>query len=372
MLRRIAVFFFTMLFLLAPSASQAEHLKGFVDQFLKASGAPGVSVSVMRKGQTRPETLAAGKACIDNDVAVSEQTVMKVGSVTKLFTALRIQMLIAEGKLGYDTPMSRFFPQFPRASEITIQHLLTHTSGLPEMLMVEPLHSDFGRAWKPEEILDMVAKAPLEFTPGTKGKYSNTGYLVLGLIIEKVTGHPYAREIVDTIAKPLGMTALSAGDDQTIIPHESCGYAKNQDGTLRKPMLASMVPPFATGDLLMTSGDLVRLVNEGAVFKGDLLDNPPTKFYTLKDGRPAEKHEHFLDMSYDKGHSEGFFVWRFKDRPMTLIGKLGMFPGFSSCFFYDPQTEYAVAVVTNLETAVMDAMQMSVRILEEKRASEKR
>ncbi len=367
MLQRLTGILCTLLLLLGSAPGRADTLQSHAEQFLRASGAPGVVVAVLHRGDTQVESVAAGKACVDNDVPMQTRTVLKVGSLTKLFTGLRVQMLIADHKLTYDTPLARFFPDFPRASEITIRHMLTHTSGLPEMLMLEPLHSNLGRAWTPQEIMAMVAKHPLDFAPGTQAKYSNTGFLFLGMIIEKLTGDAYGRQILATVAKPLGMTSLRGGDDQTIIAHESCGYSKRKDGVLQKPMLASMVPPMATGDLSMTAADLVHLVNEGQVLTANLIDNPPASPYILKDGKPAKQYEHFLDMSYDKEYSEGFFIWRFRDRPMTLLGKLGMFPGFSACFFYDPVSQYGVAVTNNLESAVMEAMQTAVRILEEKR-----
>jgi len=363
----LAVFFLDFFIFLTPCTGQADNIGKYVDQFLESSGAPGVSVSIMRKGQHQPQTITAGSACVENDVQVTRQCVMKIGSVTKVFTGVRIKMLIEEGKLQYDTPMSRFFPDFPQAEKITILNMLTHTSGLPEMLMLEPMHSNFCKAWKPEEILAMVAKAPLDFAPGTRAKYSNTGFLVLGMIIEKLTGATYFQAIMPRIGAPLGMTTLYYGDDTTIIPHESCGYSKNADGTLRKPMLASMIPPFATGDLLVTSNDLVRLVNVDSLLKTNLLDKPRAKPYTLKDGKLAKKYEHFLDMSYDREFAETFFIFRFHDRPLAVIGKLGAFPGFTGCFLYDPETEFAVAVTTNLETATMEAMQLGVRILEDKK-----
>lgn len=370
MIYRSFLYCLTFLFLLAPLSAQAINLEKHARQFLDSSGAPGVEISIMRKGETLPQSIATGTTCVENNVPMNKETVLKVGSLTKLFTGLRIQMLIDEGKFDNDTPMAKFFPDFPNAGQITIRHLLTHTSGLPEMLMLEPLHSDFAHPWTPQQILSMVAKAPLDFAPGTAAAYSNSGFLVLGMIIEKLTGSSYAQEIVNTIAIPLHMSALYAGDDTTIIPRQGCGYSKNGKGKLCKPMLASMIPPFATGNLLMRAMDLVRLVNLEMLSNNTPLSKQLTKIYVLKNGKQAYKYEKFLDMTYDKCHAESFFIWRFTDRPLTLLGKLGAFPGYTACFFYDPQTLYAVAVTTNLETATMQTMRTAVKILEEIRVEQ--
>ncbi|MBW2185636.1 MAG: beta-lactamase family protein, partial [Deltaproteobacteria bacterium] len=134
-------------------------------------------------------------------------------------------MLIEDGVIGYGTPMSRFFPTFPRGDEILVRHLLAHTSGLHEMLRLEPFHSNMGKAWTAAELLKMVAGAPLDFKPGTAQAYSNSGYLVLGMMIEALSGESYDQQIREKIAAPLGMTCLQAGDDTSIIIDECCGYS---------------------------------------------------------------------------------------------------------------------------------------------------
>lgn len=342
-----------------------------VEAFLKESGAPGVSVSVLEKGQTQPQTVARGFACLDNEVPMQGGTVMKIGSVSKVFTGLRIKMLIEEGALSEITPLSQFFPVVPRGDEITIQHLLTHTSGLTEMLRLEPFTSNMARPWSPQEIVEIVAKQPLDFAPGTAQKYSNSNYLMLGRIIEIITGEPYAKQIRNKIAVPLGMKQLQSGDDVSIIRHESCGHAGGKPDALRKPMMASMIPPMATGNLIGTSEDIVRLVNLGRLQRHNLIDTPPTAPWVLADGRVAQTTNKFLDLEFNQSLLDGMAYFSFSDRKMNLVGKDGMFPGFASWFLYDPQTRTAVAVVTNLETKSIEAMQLAVRVLEAQRKVKK-
>jgi CubicO group peptidase (beta-lactamase class C family) len=358
-----------MLLLLLPTLAMAASLdiEAPMQQFLTTSGAPGVAVSVLARGQDQPVTFARGQACLNHGVAIGPHEVMRLGSVTKAFTGVRIKMLIEEGKLGYDTPISRFFPDFPKADAITIRHLLTHTSGMPEMLRMKAFVTDMAGPWPPRRLLDLVAKQPFLFAPGTGQEYCNTGYLMLGLIIEAVTGDAFAHQIRAQVAQPLGMTSLRAGDDSTLIENEACGYRGDKSGTLFKPYLASLLPPLGTGNLIGTSEDIVRLVHQGRLLKDNPLDHPPTGPYRLDNGKMTQKHEQFLDLAYDSSFVEGLTSFRFSDRDMNLIGKSGMFPGFASWFLYDSATRTAVGVTTNLETACSAAMQLAVRTLEEVR-----
>ena len=340
-----------------------------VAAFLEESNAPGVAISVLERGHDQPQTLARGMACVENGVPMRADSLMKLGSVTKVFTGLRIRMLIEEGKLAEDTPLGRFFPEQVRGEEITIRHLLTHTSGLSEMLRLEPFASNMTRPWPPQEIAAMVAKQPLDFAPGSAQHYSNSNYLMLGRIVEIVTGEPFDREIEQRIAKPLGMRHLQPGDDETVLRRVACGYTNGQQGELKRPMMASMIPPMATGNLIGTSEDIVRLVNQGRLVRQNLIDSPPEGPWLLADGSPAVKAEHFPDqgLAFEQSLLEGMTLFRFSDRPLSLVGKDGMFPGFAAWFLYDARTRTAVAVVTNLETKAMEAMRLGVRVLEAQR-----
>lgn len=366
-------FFQAFVFLCMFTSSQAwsglslSDLEGPVQDFLTESRTPGVSVAVLEKGQDSPLTISRGMACPENAVPVTDQTVMKMGSVTKVFTGIRIKMLIEAGKLDNDTPISRFFPEFPRGAEIRIRHLLTHTSGLPEMLALESILENLSKPWNSREIMDLLARHPLDFTPGTAQKYSNSGYYILGLIIEAVTEESYAKQIVEKVAIPLGMRHVRVGDDTSIVPGESCGYSADKQGALSKPMMASIIPAMATGNLMGTAEDIVRLVNQGRLIKDNLIDAPRFDPFVLDNGHEAQKAIRLPGLSYDQSLESGMTTFCFRDRTMNLIGKDGMFPGFAAWFLYDPETGTAVAVVLNQETTIMDAMRMVLRIFEKKR-----
>lgn len=343
---------------------QRVTLEAAVQEFLASTGAPGVVVSVLRRGEDTPLSVAGGLACLENPAKMAPLSVMKIGSVTKAYTALRMEMLMEEGTIGPDTPLARFFPEFPGADAIHIRHLLTHTSGVPEMLKMERLLANTSKAWTAQEILTMVAEQPLDFVPGTRQQYSNSGYLLLGLIIEQVSGEPYERQILEHIAKPLGMVNMRIGDDTSIVPGLACGYSCDERGVVCKPMMLSIVPGFATGNLLGTAEDVVRLVNQGRILRNNLVDNPPSGPHILDTGETAYTHTQFQDLSYEESNHSGMATYHFPERAMTLVGKAGMFPGFATWFLYDPQTQTAVAVSTNYESLSLEAQQLAVHVLE--------
>lgn len=362
---------FTLLLaaILLPTLAAAGDLPlaALADAYLQRSGAPGVAIAVQAKGEDRAQSLARGIACLNHRVPLDDQATMKLGSVTKVFTAIRIQMLVEAGRLDYETPVSRFFPDFPRGREIRVRHLLAHTSGLHEILDLEPFHSNLARAWTASEQLAVLARTPLDFTPGTRQKYSNSGYLLLGMIIEKLTGQPYDRQILQQIAGPLGLTGLQGGDDTTVQTNAGCGYSSAADGSLCLPMMASRVSARGTGNLLGRAQDVAGLVNLGRLVKGNLIDHPPTGPHLLDNGQPAVKHENIIGLVFDLSYHNGLATFDFPARDLHLIGKAGMFPGFASWFLYDPGTETAVAVLTNLETKSMEAMQLAIDVFEARR-----
>lgn len=361
----LVIIFLALFYIPAPVWAENKDIILLVEKFLAESKAPGVQISIVQKGDSLPLTISRGTACVENDVAMNNQTVMKFGSVTKLFTATRIKMLIQEGKLNYNTPISQFFPDLPGGDKITIRHLLTHTSGLYEMLMLKPFRENMSKPWTPTEIIDLVAKEPPLFAPGTNQKYCNSGYLILGKIVEIITKEPFGKQIVETILDPLGMTRTQEGNDVSIVKDRSCGYSADKSGQLIKPMMASMIPPFATGNFIGTSQDMIRFYYQGKILIENFIDTPIIDPLVLDNGKTAFKSEHFLDLSFDTSYLNGFTLFKFHDRDgLALIGKAGMFPGFASWFLYDPESGTAVAVTTNLETQSMTAMQLAVRIFE--------
>lgn len=322
---------------------------------------PGLSVAVLRRGQDTPITAAFGNASLENPTPVTTASLFKIGSVTKVFTATLIHRLIEEGKLSYDTPISQFFPTYPNGKAITVRNLLEHTSGIPEMLALPAVQQNLARYWSPEDLIGMVAKQPPLFKPGTRQLYCNTGFLMLAVIAEKITGRTYAEQVHEIIADRLGMKTLLTGVDGAVVPRLVSGYSGSK-GEMQLPLAASIAIAMGTGNLEATPDDVVRLVNLDRIVKNNVLETLPLRPLVLSDGKEAavqSKMNHYLGSELD-----GCTLFLFSQPKIDLIGKLGSFPGFGTAYFYDRQTGYAVAVSVNNERAISHAIALGAEILE--------
>ena len=229
---------------------------------------PGAAVLVSRNGKTVFEK-GYGYASIENGARVAPETRFRIGSVTKQFTAAAILRLQEEGRLSVDDHLSKFIPGYPRGGEVTLRHLLTHTSGIhsftdkPEFLetVTTPIKSadDFIRSFEND---------PYDFAPGTKWSYDNSGYFLLGYIVEKVSGQPYGDFLRAHFFEPLGMKDTGVYRNADPPAHDSTGYS--QDGaSVRKARNWDMSRAGGAGILYSTAPDLARW-NEG-LFGGHVL-----------------------------------------------------------------------------------------------------
>lgn len=328
---------------------------------------PAVSIAVLRKGGDHPVSAAFGTACVENDVAMTDAHKIKIGSVTKLFTAALIHKLVEDGKLGFDTTVDRFFPDFPRGHEITIEHLLTHTSGVVDMLRLEPVFANPTRRWSPEELITMAGAQPLLFAPGTDQKYSNTGYLMLAQISEMVAGKGYEEQIRENFVAKLGMESLAVGQDETVVPQLACGYGESDDSDLILPIMMGIGMAKGTGNLVASPDDVVRMVNLDRILGNNFLDTPPLAPLRLANGTLARSTVDKDRGGYTRSFLVGGTVLMFNDPAITLMGQIGSFPGFGTVFFYDRETMFAVTVSVNNEKYIPLAINSAAKILYELR-----
>ena len=322
---------------------------------------PGLSVALLRKGEDTPVCAAFGNASLENPTPLTTASRFKIGSVTKVFTATLIHRLIEEGKLDYNAPISRFFPTYPNGKNITVRNLLEHTSGMPEMLALAQVQQNFVRYWSAEELIAMAAKQPPLFRPGTRQQYCNTGFLMLAVIAEKITGRPYGEQVLDMFVGKLGMKSLLVGVDGAVVPRLANGYTSN-GSEMQLPLAASIAIAKGTGNLEAAPDDVVRLVNLDRVLKNNVLESLPLRPLVLPDGKEAvsiSKNNHYVSSELD-----GCTLFLFNEPGIDLTGKLGSFPGFGSAYFYDRQTGYAVAVSVNNEKAIPHAIALGAEILQ--------
>ncbi|GAG94418.1 unnamed protein product, partial [marine sediment metagenome] len=183
------------------------------------------------------------------------------GSMTKQFTAIAIMILQERGDLSLNDPITKYFPDYSVNEEvITIKHLLSHTSGIKNYNGIQEWKEKIRDKISPEEIIDIFKNKQLEFAPGDKWKYCNSGYALLAKIIEKASGQTYKSFITDNIFKTAGMDHTYFGTDDQIIPDLVSGYRK-EDGIILKAEYMSMSHPYGSGDILSNVDDLANWMN---------------------------------------------------------------------------------------------------------------
>jgi len=291
----IVFFFFALAVCLTPEGAQARFDAVRTRQIItelggKAAadpGVPGLSIAVLQKGGDEPVTAAFGTACLENATPMTAASRFKIGSVTKVFTATLIHRYIEDGKIAYDTPIARFFPGFPNGQAITIRNLLEHSSGIVDMLSLAPVRDNMAKNWNPEVLIAMAGEQPLQFRPGTQQAYSNTGFLMLAVICERLSGQSYETLVRTTFTEKLKMASLLAGNDQAVVPQLSCGYTNAAGRGFSLPIMASLAVAKGTGNLEASPSDVVRLVNLDRVLQKNVLESVELEPLVLPgDGKP--------------------------------------------------------------------------------------
>ncbi len=199
-----------------------------------------------------------GMANMEWNIPNQPDTKLRLGSVSKQFTALLILQLMEEGKLKLDVPITTYLPNYPKANgdRITIHHLITHTAGIPNYTSFSNFMKENSRDhYSPEEFIKVFADKSLEFNPGEKFAYSNSGYFVLGYIIEQVTGKTYEQCLQERVFEPLNMNNSGYDNSAVILKNRASGYEKNGQSYVNASFL-DMSIPYAAGSLYSTVEDL--------------------------------------------------------------------------------------------------------------------
>jgi D-alanyl-D-alanine carboxypeptidase len=276
---------------------------------------------------------AYGLANREWNVANTPDTKFRLGSLTKAFTATAILQLQETGKLSIDDPISKYYPTSPDAwKAVTLKHLLTHSSGIPSYTGLPTFFAKDSRLDRtPDEIVQLTRDKPLEFEPGTKYAYDNTGYVLLGYVIEKVSGEPYPQYVERHIFQPLGMKNSGYDVSEKILPLRAAGYDATPAGLINARFL-SMSLPYAAGSLYSTVDDM--LIWDQAL-KGD------------KVLREASRKAMYTDY----GHAYGF-GWQLDKRfDHTRISHGGGINGFVTKFDRYPDDGLTVVVLSNVSNA---------------------
>ena len=213
---------------------------------------------------------AAGMADLELGVPLAPDMVFEIGSITKQFTAAAIMMLAEEGKLSVADPITKQLSDYPAYGDsITIEHLLTHTSGIVSYTGIPGyMATKVMQDVTPADLIAVFRDLPVEFAPGARWVYNNSGYILLGAIIAAASGMPYAEFVQQRIFEPLGMQQAYYGSSSRIIPRRASGYDGGEDGVVNQRYL-SFTQPYAAGSLMMTVEDWHRWSR--ALFGGDVV-----------------------------------------------------------------------------------------------------
>lgn len=273
-------------------------------------------------------------------------TRFRIGSVTKQFTAAAILQLVERGQLKLDDPISNYYTSAPSSwQKITIHHLLTHTSGIPDYVALPDFPSKLSMADRtPEEVIQLIQNEPTEFEPGTQFAYNNTGYVLLGYVIQKVTGKTYEQYFKENIFGPLGMRDTGYDNSETIISRRASGY-RYSDGHWENAPYVSMTLPFAAGALYSTVDDL--LVWNEALSSGKVLND-----------------QSLQAMFTDYGHAYGF-GWAIRIQfGHVLQTHGGGINGFRATIDRYPSDKLTIIILSNVEQAPVEKIARELAALQ--------
>jgi CubicO group peptidase (beta-lactamase class C family) len=224
------------------------------------------------------------KANLELDVAMKPENVFQIGSMTKQFNAIGILILQEQGKLQVHDAISKYIPEYPNGNNITIHQLLTHTSGIKDFTKMKSIMSIAKKGLTPEELVDFFKDEPVDFQPGEQFEYNNSGYVVLGYIIELVSGESYEDFIGQQIFQKVGMDNSRYASDRDIVKNRAYGY--HNRGEFSNKMYVSLSIPYASGSLMSSVDDMLKwqeAINKNRLVSKNTIHNVFTK-YTLNNG----------------------------------------------------------------------------------------
>ena len=314
----------------------AAKIDALAAERLSAPGAAGLSVAVAQRGKLL-HAKGYGSADLELDAPANEATMFRIGSVTKQFTAAIVMRLVERKELALDDELSKYVPEFPlQGRRVTIRQLLTHTSGIKSYT---ELTDAWRKVWPLElthaELLALVEGKPFDFEPGADFRYSNTGYYLLGMVIEKVTGASYAEALEKELCGPLGLVRTRYDSNRDLIKNRAQGYAFDE-GRLVNDQPLGMAQPGAAGGIVSTAGDLVRW--QMALTSGKVVS--PESFRRMRTSTA-------LPNGHDPCYGFGLRVGEWNQKPRIEHGG-GIF-GFNSILLWLPDEDFHVAVISNGE-----------------------
>jgi len=329
--------------LLAIQTVRADQVDKYLKSQMQEHRIPGLTLEVIRDGKAI-KTAAYGLANVELNVPAKPETVFEIGSITKQFTAAGILMLAQEGKLSVDDKISKYLKDPPEAwANVTVRHLLTHTSGIKSYTGLDGFQ--IWRHLTQEQFIKAIGKEPMEFQPGDSWKYCNTGFNLLGYIIENVSGKNYWEFMGERVFQPLGMQATTKRLYSLVIPNRASGYEQTNHVWMNRD--TDLTEVFSAGAIASTAGDLAKW---SVTLNGDRLLNAASKaqMWTpvkLNDGK-TRKYGFGWNVDTLEGHKN--------------IGHGGSTSGFSASIQRFPDDHLAVIILSNTDEEIATTLAKKV------------
>jgi CubicO group peptidase (beta-lactamase class C family) len=299
------------------------------------SHAPSAAFAVIRGSDTLAYG-AYGLADVDARRPAMATTIYEIGSITKQFTSAAIMKLVEQGRVRLDDDLSKYVPQFPlQGKKVSIRELLNHTSGIHSYTSSPDWQKTWNQALTPDAIIKFVAADTFDFAPGSAYRYNNTGYVLLGMVIEKASGQKYAKYLDAQIFKPLGLKQTAYCPSKTTDPAFALGYSKGPNGTVRAQFL-DLSHPFSAGALCSTVGDLVKW--QRALDGGKVVS--PASYALMS---TADTLNNGKKINYGFGLVPGMF------ESHKTISHTGGINGFATAATYVPDDTLNIVVFTNYD-----------------------
>jgi D-alanyl-D-alanine carboxypeptidase len=316
-----------------PTANQLADLDQRIRADMEVYNIPGVVVGVASRGRL-VHWKGYGMANVELSVPASDSTVFEIGSISKEFVSAAVMLLVEEGRLGLDDPIHKHLPELP--SEwlgVTVRQLLTHTSGIPDYEEIQTYEA-YRFRFTPEEIIRVAHTRPMDFDPGTGYYYSNTGYFLLSLMVERIEGHPLGEVLRGRIFDPLGMHQTRMADPEHIIRHRAAGYWVDYTNRLVNRDATQTSSTLGAGGIVSTVHDMVKW--DEALYGTDLLSAESKEAMWTPVILPSGR-----DTQYGFGWRTGEYEGRW------TVGHNGMVAGFVAAFLRIPEEEIAIIVFAN-------------------------
>ncbi|MCL1674701.1 serine hydrolase domain-containing protein [Elizabethkingia meningoseptica] len=313
---------------------------------------PGGTFLVSKKGKP-VYNKAFGKANIELNVNMTPDNVFQLGSMTKQFTAVAILMLEEQGKLKVTDPVSKYVPDYPSGDKITIHQLLNHTSGIKDFTRMKALSEISQKEMKPKMMVDFFKNEPTDFAPGEKFEYNNSGYVLLGYIIELVSGQTYEDFIKKNIFEKAGMNNSFYASDRKIIKNRAYGYHQKETGYVNKTIISFSVP-FSSGSLMSTTHDMLKwqdALNRNILLKAENLQKAFST-YKLNNGTEFTYGYgwHIRDINGAPTREHGGSVFGFKTMGIYFPKQDIYVIGLSNCDCHSP-----TQVITDIAAQALKA-----------------